>query len=187
MGNCHDCKSFLTKTELTLGLFETSDDQFAIINENSQNPSKYPKFSPKLSALCRGYHDRKQFLYYYKQSLPEYPYFSINEVKETLSKNIGLAKFKEKRGEFRFKNGKYSGEWCGGFRHGFGTMEWNDGCKYEGHWQFSRPSGSGSFIFKNGEGYQGDWKVYYIFSKSVFRTGKLEQYKECVQDGYRKS
>jgi len=65
-------------------------------------------------------------------------------------------------------------------------MEWDDGSKYEGHWLYSRPSGSGKFLHKSGEGYQGDWKVYYVFNKNVFRTGRLEQWKECVQDGFRK-
>ena len=184
MGNCHDCKSFLIKTELSLGLAETTEENIAIISQQSKNFNSLFKVSPKIAALWRGHTERKLFLHIYKQSKPEYPYFDINEVKETLSINIGLAKFKEKRSGVRYKNGKYTGEWCGGFRHGYGVMEWNDGCKYEGHWQFSRPYGHGTFKYKNGDGYQGDWKVYYVFSKSVFKTGKLEQYKDCVQDGF---
>jgi hypothetical protein len=184
MGNCHDCKDILSKTEFALVFPEHS-------SENIETPSTAPKsyicFVPvvsKLIACWRGYSERKQFSHIYKQCKPEYTYFDISEVQETLSKHIGLANHKVSRKEHRLKTGKYTGEWCGGFRQGFGVMEFNDGCKYEGHWKYSRPCGSGKFFYKNGEGYQGDWKMYFVFSKSIFRTGKLEKWKECVQDGY---
>lgn len=183
MGNCHDCSSFLTKTELALGFPEPTEESY-IVSETTKNYSHFSKVLPKLIALWRAHTERKQFMHIYKQSKPEYSYFDIDEIKETLSTSIGMAKFKEKRSEYKFKKGRYTGEWCGGFRHGFGTMEWKDGCKYEGLWKYSRPSGTGKFIYKNGEGYSGDWKVYYVFSKAIFKTGRLEQWKDCVQDGY---
>ena len=185
MGNCSDCKSFLSKTELALGFPSSSKD---VQSSSSSEKSYSPFFSvvPKLISLYRGHTERKFFSHIYKQSKPEYQYFDLSEVLETLSQSVGLASFKENRKEHRFKHGKYTGQWCGGFRQGFGEMEWDDGSKYEGHWLYSRPSGSGKFLHKSGEGYQGDWKVYYVFNKNVFRTGRLEQWKECVQDGFRK-
>ena len=185
MGNCTDCKAFINKTELSL-FWESSSK--ASTPSSQQVDKSYSCFTPVLSNLIaswRGYTERKQFSHIYKLRRPEHPYFSIDEVQETVSKVLGKAKFKETRKECRLKHGRYTGQWCGGFRQGYGVMEYNDGSRYEGQWLYSRPSGSGKFIYKTGEGYQGDWKVYFIFNKAIFKTGRLDQWKDCVQDGYR--
>jgi MORN repeat len=189
MGNCTDCKSFINKTELVLGLESdllTNTNSISVKNTPDKNYSSFTRIMPKLIGLYKGYSTRKMFLHIYKRSRPEYNYFEISEVLETVSKVLNKANFKEKRAEINLKNSKYTGEWCGGFRQGYGIMEWEDGSKYEGHWMYSRPSGSGKFIYKTGEGYEGNWKSYFIFNKSLFKTGKISQWKDCVQDGYRK-
>lgn len=183
MGNCHDCKAFINKTEFALEFSEEKEDK-SFRKQAVKDFSALVPIASKLVAMWRGYNERKLFSHIYKQSKPEYSYFDISEVKESLSKQIGLASYKEKRKEYKLKSGKYTGEWCGGFRQGYGIMQWQDGSKYEGYWMYSRPHGTGKFIYKNGEGYSGNWKAYFVFSKSIFKTGKLEQWKECVQDGY---
>ena len=68
-------------------------------------------------------------------------YFLDEEFHETLSnKKIYNPSFKIIKKDYVYKTtgSKYSGEWLGGFRHGFGIMQWPDGAKYEGQWELGR-------------------------------------------------
>lgn len=59
---------------------------------------------------------------------------------------------KEVRKPYLYKTGaKYTGEWLGGFRHGFGTMEWPDGASYQGQWLQGKAEGYGRFLHVNGD------------------------------------
>jgi hypothetical protein len=109
MGNCSDCKSFINKTELALGLFSDTNESTSL-SSFEKNYSVFLPILSKLIALYRGYTERKMFIHVYKQSKPEYSYFSKSEILETLSKTLTQASFKESRKEVLFKSGKYTGE-----------------------------------------------------------------------------
>lgn len=58
---------------------------------------------------------------------------------------------------------KYEGEWVGGMRHGKGAL-WvvQDGelkKQYSGDWAFDKREGTGVFFYPNGERYEGEWKA----------------------------
>lgn len=109
----------------------------------------------KIQAVWRGYQHRKQFEHIRRKEVAQYPYFSADEVKETLDKPIEL-----KDDAYTYRNGaRYVGQWQGGFRHGRGAMAWPDGAQYDGQWQYSRPWGRGTFTHVDGEVFQGSWKV----------------------------
>jgi hypothetical protein len=63
-------------------------------------------------------------------------YFLDEEFCETLSKKLfdPDSRLVKKEHIYECTGARYFGEWKGGFRHGFGTMEWQDGAKYEGEW-----------------------------------------------------
>ena len=109
MGNCSDCRAFINKTELALG-FSSDTKEIANTTENEKSYSCFEPIIENLIGLYRGYTERKIFSHIYKQSKPEYSYFNLSEVLETLSKNVGLATFKENRKEQKFKHGKYTGQ-----------------------------------------------------------------------------
>jgi len=93
-------------------------------------------------------------------------YFSREEIFETLSKTklgskailvtrtpmqeLRMRKnnIKPKMSTYIYKNKAiYKGEWCGGFRHGFGRIEWSDSACYEGKWNCGYAHGDvGVFI-----------------------------------------
>ena len=65
----------------------------------------------------------------------------------------------EKRPEFVFDNGaRYSGQWSGNMRHGFGVQVWPDGARYEGYWKKNKAHGKGTFWHVYGDRYEGNWK-----------------------------
>lgn len=60
----------------------------------------------------------------------------------------------------------YTGEWFGGFRHGFGECRWPDGCLYKGEWKWGFPFGKGTFVYFDNETYDGNWINPYANSKN---------------------
>ena len=60
-------------------------------------------------------------------------YFKQNEFQETLT-SVQYDKTKTQTRSYTYKcsGAVYEGQWKGGFRHGTGTMKWQDGASYEG-------------------------------------------------------
>jgi hypothetical protein len=84
-------------------------------------------------------------------------YFNYRETKETIRNRV-VAITTEKKPPYVYKDhGTYDGFWLGGFRHGYGTMNWPDGARYQGKWKYGKASGYGEFTFPSGEQYRGDW------------------------------
>lgn len=52
----------------------------------------------------------------------------------------------------------YTGEWLGNLRHGYGTMQWQDGSSYYGQWSLGKAHGYGKFVYANGDMYTGRWR-----------------------------
>lgn len=110
----------------------------------------------RLQARWRGRQLRKQFEHLKRREQPSFPYFSAQEVRETLS-----AKPLEGRSSHKYTyrdGGIYAGQWLGGFRHGKGCMRWADGAQYEGEWAYGRPWGQGEFRWAEGERFVGEWR-----------------------------
>ncbi|CAG9325412.1 unnamed protein product [Blepharisma stoltei] len=147
---------------------------------------KIKPLAPKIVAVWQGYVSRKYVKHLKKQTKPNYSYFSKEEILETLSKTRNASAIREKRRLFRHKSGAaYIGEWCGGFKDGYGRMEWPDGAKYEGNFSYSKPHGYGKFVHIDGEVYEGEWKRSYLSPKDIFRTGSnLAKWKDLASDGY---
>ena len=76
----------------------------------------------KIQARYRGYNARKYIGMLKSQQIGSSKYFTYEESKETVTKNIYDPSAKrEKRAPYVFKTGAiYVGEWKGGFRDGFG-------------------------------------------------------------------
>lgn len=95
-------------------------------------------------------------------------YFKSEEMFETL----GINKLKDlttHNSTYTYKNGSvYSGDWLGGFRHGYGKMLWPDGTYYEGMWNLGSAEGEGLLSYSNGN-----------FSRGEFRHNKLNGSGEC--------
>ena len=87
-------------------------------------------------------------------------YFLDEEFQETLSKKIysEQAPIIKREHIYESTGAKYLGEWKGGFRHGYGIMQWQDGAKYEGYWCLGRAYGQGIFTHSKGEVYSGEWR-----------------------------
>jgi hypothetical protein len=52
---------------------------------------------------------------------------------------------------------KYSGQWLGNLRHGFGTLTLADQSEYEGNWEYGLAKGKGKYTYANGDEYDGMW------------------------------
>jgi hypothetical protein len=142
----------------------------------------------KLEALWLGYTARNLVIHMKRQTKPNHEYFSRSEIHETLSKKMGISEFRQKKKPFTYLSGAvYSGQWLGGFRDGFGSMEWPDGARYQGNWSYSKPCGFGTFTHVDGDIYEGEWKICFVSPKDTFGTGNnLERWKDMVSDGFRK-
>lgn len=136
-----------------------------------------------IARLWAGYQARKVTCLMRKHGVCEGKYFSSAEIKETL-RDVPLAKSRVHKATFQYKSGaKYTGEWLGGFRDGYGVIEWPDGSVYEGSWSFSRPYGNGCFNMSDGNVYEGYWGNPYISgSESICKTGSGWEYD--VTDGF---
>ena len=141
---------------------------------------------PKLEALWAGYRARNFAVHLLRQTKPNHGYLSRSEIFETLSKKVTMPEFRQKRKSYQYKGGgKYTGQWCGGFRDGMGTMEWPDGARYQGNWSYSKPFGFGTFTHVDGDVYEGEWKISYVTPKDTFGSGgDLNRWKDMISDGY---
>lgn len=206
MGNLNckgcDCTHLLGKHELDLKSYvsckqdityeQKSDDQTPETSprvfEGKPGIESLKPHIPKLEALWMGYQARKQVLHYKRQVKSNHNYFSLQEIKETLSSKARMPKLRSKRKPYKYSSGAvYRGEWCGGFRDGKGVMEWPDGAKYEGHWSYGRPRGTGRFVHVDGDVYEGEWKKCFIAPRDTFGSaGNLNKWKDLASDGFRK-
>ena len=82
----------------------------------------------KLQAFWRGYTARRLISLLKAKQLGSSKYFTQEEAKETITKNIyNPNQPREKRPAYTFRTGAvYTGEWKGGFRDGFGEQVWTD-------------------------------------------------------------
>ena len=65
----------------------------------------------------------------------------------------------EERPETTLKDGsKYTGQWKGSKREGYGTLILKNGATYEGQWSDDKRNGQGTFRDSNGDLYVGEWK-----------------------------
>lgn len=62
----------------------------------------------------------------------------------------------EKRPETVLQDGsKYTGEWLGTKKHGYGVKLWQDGTRYEGQWLNDKANGQGTLRHADGDEYTG--------------------------------
>lgn len=139
----------------------------------------------KIQALWRGFRARRLYAHLKRTCKPNHAYFSLSEVKETLSKFLDPPSFREKRRLVTYKDGSmYTGEWRGGFRDGYGLMIYVDGARYDGNWDLGRPRGKGRFTMADGQEYSGMWKSYWIYPEKKLETQQMEDVVETTEDGY---
>ena len=200
--NCRQCNCaqfFEKKQELDLKNPKPANQEYKSEPKSSFSSKSQKKSSSrpnndqlkpyvlKLESLWLGYTARNLVIHMKRQTKPNHEYFSKTEIHETLSKKIGISEFRQKKRPFKYSSGAiYSGQWLGGFRDGFGTMEWPDGAKYAGNWSYSKPCGFGTFTHVDGDIYEGEWKICFVSPKDTFGTGSnLGRWKDMVSDGYR--
>lgn len=56
-----------------------------------------------------------------------------------------------------YENGKYTGNYKDGLRHGKGTYTYNDGEKYVGDWEYGKKTGRGTLTTASGDKYVGEF------------------------------
>ena len=88
------------------------------------------------------------------------------------------------KGTLRENDGSnYEGDFQGGKRHGYGTMNFINGARYEGQWENDEPMGSGK-LFKKDYVIEGIWnnlenchncqiKGTYISFKGIIENNKM--------------
>ena len=82
-------------------------------------------------------------------------YFPSDDLKYSLTSSKQASK-RKKIEKFAYPSGSvYKGEWLGGFRDGFGSMEWPDGSSYTGNWSYGYPYGLGKFVHIDEDVYNG--------------------------------
>lgn len=77
-------------------------------------------------------------------------YFTASEFKETIQadrKFSASSPLETRTHTYKCSAAKYEGSWLQGFRHGKGTMTWEDGAKFTGLWAHGMPTGKGMFVF----------------------------------------
>ena len=138
MGNqsCNTCNCaqlFEKKNELDLKNLANSNGKLGYEEKSQKSSRKVNReinydiikpFVPKIKALWLGYTARKSIVHLKRQTKPNHNYFSYGELFETLSNKVTMPEFRQKKKAFKYSSGGiYTGQWCGGFRDGFGTME----------------------------------------------------------------
>ena len=87
-----------------------------------------------------------------------------------------------------YLNGIYMGGIVNGNRHGFGTLELNDGTKYTGEWKDDKQNGKGHYIYYNGDEYEGDFVNDKKHGKGIYKFINGNSYEgdyfEDSQTGY---
>ena len=112
--------------------------------------------------------------------------FTYEEYIETLSNNRKFNTLEKKSNEiYKYKSGAiYEGEWLGGFRHGYGTMTWEDGIIYEGEWNYGYAEGKGQLTYPNGQYLKGNFMIEHEkFMNEALKEAKKAYNKEEVPVG----
>lgn len=122
----------------------------------------------KIQGLFKMYRDRKIYLSVLNKIRESQIYFTSEEAFETLksykdtenTENIFYnPNTKLHKATYTYKsNAVYSGEWKGGFRHGYGKMLWPDNTYYEGMWNLGVAEGEGMIVYSNGNYSRGEFK-----------------------------
>jgi hypothetical protein len=154
------------------------------------DPSRYLSHLPSvisLQSFFRTFIARSIYKKSLKKHKPNFYYFSYEEVTAFISRSCRLPSYREETKSKMYSNGGvYSGELRGGFRDGFGVMQWKDGAKYTGEWSFGRPWGQGTFLFPDGDTYSGLWQCYFARGSENDLSGLgLILWKEGVKDGFK--
>jgi hypothetical protein len=189
MGNeCKACRKRNPEEELILNapIQKNSESETIDNSKSSQkyqtfkeiinsNPEHYKKLLKIKNALLT-YQKRQIYKNMLKKLHENQKIFTYEEYIETIStKNFS---FQEKNinNTYKYKSGaSYTGQWLGGFRHGFGTMTWPDGIIYEGYWAFGLAEGLGKLTYPSGQ-----------YLKGNFKYNKLNGYGEVhnLENGY---
>lgn len=113
-------------------------------------------------------------------------YFSKEDLNFTISSKFFTNSRKKKK--IRYPDGHYfEGECKGGFRDGYGKMNWNDGSCYEGNWAFGYPEGYGKFIFFDKDYFEGKWvNPFPCMNQSINSTNKSFDTVGMFADGFGK-
>ena len=137
-----------------------------------------------MQAAYRGFRCR-QAVHKFRDSVKfPHPYFSAAELRETLSRRRAQTRSKVQP-KYRYAHGgTYKGEWLGGFRHGYGVLEFPSSSVYEGEWHYGLPLGYGKFSHYDGECFEGHFRKYFLGPQDLFRSARS---KEAVTDGYGKA
>lgn len=138
----------------------------------------------RLQALWRGYSDRKAVMHVQRSSAPNHSYFSLKEIRETLSAEAP-PEHRSQQDLFTYSSGAtYQGEWVGGFRDGYGTMTWPDGSSFIGNWAYSKPLGLGKFLFFDGDEFEGSWRMAKFPIRRLYKQSSLLDFAKLPPDGY---
>ena len=190
MGNdCKVCQKSNAEQELIIGSrilkndngdsldHIKSEQKFLTFKEIiNNNPEQYKKLH-KIKNSILTYQKRKMFKNMLTKFREEQKTFTYEEYIETLSNNRKFNTLEKKSNEiYKYKSGAiYEGEWLGGFRHGYGTMTWEDGIIYEGEWNYGYAEGKGQLTYPNGQ-----------YLKGNFMYNKLNGYGEIhhLENGY---
>jgi hypothetical protein len=76
-----------------------------------------------------------------------------------------------------------------GQRHGYGTMNYDDGSMYEGDWKYNLKDGNGTFLYSTGPRYEGIWINNKMQGSGIYYypDGRIDLRKynkdECVGEG----
>ncbi|CDW84586.1 2-isopropylmalate synthase [Stylonychia lemnae] len=94
---------------------------------------------------------------------------------------------REGRGEHVLTNGdKYSGEWAGDMKHGYGKMEFvSTRTVYYGQWACGRMHGMGTMTGPNNYFYNGEWKQGQQFGKGIRKYEDKTTYEGYFENGQR--
>ncbi len=85
-----------------------------------------------------------------------------------------------RKGTFVWSDGdRYSGEFAGRKKQGYGTYRYGHGTRYQGQWSDDRANGEGMIVWSNGDRYTGGWRNdrregrgTYIWNSGIKYTGQ---------------
>lgn len=153
-------------------------------------PTNYPNLADsviKIQSAWKAFMCQKQYTLIKKLLRTNHNYFSQDDAKYNLSSSSSKATKRVKIDKFAYPSGAvYKGEWLGGFRDGYGIMEWPDGANYQGSWSYGYPFGFGKFTHTDGDVFSGEWKNPYASSRLQYSGSpkSLEEISKKIQDGY---
>lgn len=72
-----------------------------------------------------------------------------------LQDGFGIQTWYESKGDQKFLNNRYVGEWKEGKKQGYGVFFYSNGCSYEGGWYNNLKEGVGEFTYQDGRKFKG--------------------------------